>query len=98
MEFTGNSLVTAQVAVLVAAFNTDGTVDTVDASGTRVSDTFDLFEKADPQALGAAITAAYGGVFTCISCRITGGERDFNDDVFQETLTLELLCCPSALT
>ena len=101
-EYTGNSVVSATVTVSCAAFKEDETVTTAtDDSATRVAATFDPFYQADPQALGAAISAeaqAAGLSFTCIAVRVTGGDRTIADASWHDSITLELLCCPSALT
>lgn len=100
MEYTGNSEVSAVVTVKTAGFISDSAT-TIDDSGSRVSATFDSFYNPDPQALGAAITAAAeaaGLTMTCIACRVTGGDRSFEGGAWMNSINLDLLCCPSALT
>lgn len=96
MEFTGNASVSATITVNTAAFNADGD-DMAAAAATRIAATFDAFYEPDPATLGAAITAATSGM-TVISCRVTGGDRTFADGAWHDSINLELLCCPSALT
>ena len=101
MEFTGNATVAATISVNTKAFKADGSTTTVTDSGDRVAATFDLFYEDDPHTLGASITAAAaaaGVVMTCIAARVTGGDRSAADGGWTDTLNLELLCCPSALT
>lgn len=101
MEYTGNSLVKATVSVVSAAYNSDSSVDTVAASKARTDATFDLFYEADTQSLAAAITAAAqaaGVTLTAMSCTVIGGSRNQTDDAFIDSIELEILACPSALT
>ena len=96
MEFTGNAEVQASITVNSAAFDADGN-DMAAASAARVAATFDPFYEPDPSTLGAAITAATSGM-TVIAARVTGGDRSFADGAWHDSISLELLCCPSALT
>ena len=101
MEYTGNSLVRATVSIVSAAYNSDASVDTVAASKARTEATFDLFYEQDTQALGAAITsdaAAADITVSVMACTVIGGNRTQTDDAFIDSLELELLACPSALT
>lgn len=100
MEYTGNAMVSATVTVNTEAFSADSET-TVDDSAARVSSTFDPFYENGPQSLGALITAAAvaaGVTMTCIAARVTGGDRAFSDGAWHDSINLELLCCPSALT
>lgn len=100
MEFTGNFVLTTVVTVNTKAFlDVPGTP--IDDSGARIASTFDLFQETDPASLGSIITTyarANSIVMTCIAARVTGGDRSFADGSWHDSISLELICCPSELT
>ena len=100
-EYTGNAVVSATVTVNTVAFTADGSETTASDSHSRVSDTFDCFYENDPQSLGDLITAAAvasGIQVTIIAARVTGGDRAIDNATWHDSINLELLACPSALT
>jgi hypothetical protein len=100
MEYTGNASVSSSVTVNTAAFIADSST-TVDDSNTRIGNTADALYKSDPQAFGAAITAAAvaaGVSVTIIAARVTGGDRAIAEASWHNTVNLEILACPAALT